>query len=183
MSKIGRKPILLNNVTVDIKGNLIHYKGKDISGVYTLSNELKAEVIDNKLLIKPAVEQKVNSRNCNRVWGMHRALLANSIQGAGDGFEKEIQINGLGYKAVQKGNKLTFRLGYSHEKELELPSDVTVKIDKTGQKLIFCSADRQKLGQVCGQVKSLRKTEPYKGTGIKLATEEIMRKDGKAKAQ
>jgi large subunit ribosomal protein L6 len=182
MSKIGRKPILLNNVTVDIKGNLIHYKGQNASGVYTLGDALKAEVTDNKLLLKPAVEQKVNSRNFNRIWGMHRALLANSLNGAGAGFEKEIQINGLGYKAVQAGNKLTFSLGYSHKKELELPSDVTVKIDKTGQRLTFCSANRQKLGQVCGQVKLLRKTEPYKGTGIKLATEEIIRKAGKTKA-
>lgn len=182
MSKIGRKPILLNNVTVDVKGNLIHYKGSNTSGVYTLSDELCAEVTDNKLLLKPAVAQKAPSRDFNRIWGMHRALLANSIHGAGAGFEKEIQINGLGYKAVQAGNKLTFSLGYSHKKELELPSDVTVKIDKTGQKLIFCSSDRQKLGQVCGQVKLLRKTEPYKGTGIKLATEEIIRKAGKTKA-
>lgn len=182
MSKIGRKPILLNSVTVDVKGNLIHYKGKNTSGVYALGNELRAEIIDNKLLLKPAVAEQAPSRDFNRVWGMHRALLSNSINGAGVGFEKEIQINGLGYKAVQAGNKLTFSLGYSHKKELELPSDVTVKIDKTGQKLIFSSADRQKLGQVCGQVKRLRKTEPYKGTGIKLSTEQIIRKAGKTKA-
>jgi len=113
---------------------------------------------------------------------MHRALLANIINGVNAPFEKNVQITGLGYKAVQAGEKLTFTLGYSHKKDLTLPAEVAVKIDKTGQKLTFSSADRQKLGQVCVLVKALRRTEPYKGTGIKLAEEVILRKAGKTKA-
>lgn len=182
MSKIGRKPILLKDVTVDVKGNVIHYTGKKSSGQYTLSDMLRAEVDNGKLFLKPAQKTKDTSRDLNRVWGLHRALLANEISGAHADFEKEVHIIGLGYKAVQAGNMLTFSLGYSHKKDLELPQDVTVKIDKTGQKLIFGSADKQKLGQICGLVKSLRATEPYKGTGIKLANEEIIRKAGKTKA-
>ncbi len=183
MSKIGRKPILLKDVKVDVKGNVIHYTGKKSSGQYTLSDLLRAEVDNGKLFLKPAQKTKdTASRDLNRVWGLHRALLANEIGGAHADFEKEVHIIGLGYKAVQAGNTLTFSLGYSHKKDLELPQDITVKIDKTGQKLIFCSADKQKLGQVCGIVKSLRETEPYKGTGIKLANETIIRKAGKTKA-
>lgn len=182
MSKIGRKPILLSDVTVDIKGNAIHYKGKNASGTYALSPELKAEVIDNKLVLKPAVTQKSHMRDLNRVWGMHRALLANQIYGAQTYFEKELQIIGLGYKAAQVGNKLTFSLGYSHKKDLELPQEVTVKIDKTGQKLVFSSADREVLGHVCGLVKGFRDVEPYKGTGIREAGQVVIKKAGKTKA-
>lgn len=181
MSKIGRKPILLKDVKVDVKDNIIHYAGKK-SGQYVLSDMLRAEVDNGKLFLKPVQQIKDGSRDLNRIWGMHRALLANEIGGAHADFEKEIQIIGLGYKAVQAGNTLTFSLGYSHKKDLELPQDVTVKIDKTGQKLIFGSADKQKLGQICGLVKSLRVIEPYKGTGIKLATDVIIRKAGKTKA-
>lgn len=182
MSKIGRKPILLNNVTVDIKGDTIHYKGSNASGTYTLAPELKAEVIDNKLMLKPAVTQKSQMRDLNRVWGMHRALLANEIYGAQAQFQKELLIVGLGYKAAQAGNKLTFSLGYSHKKDLELPQEVTVNIDKTGQKLVFSSADREMLGHICGLVKDLREVEPYKGTGIREANQVVIKKAGKTKA-
>lgn len=182
MSKIGRKPILLKDVKAEVKGNVIHYTGKISSGQYTLPELLSAEINDGKLFLIPAQKAKGASHDLNRVWGLHRALLANEIGGTQADFEKEVQIIGLGYKAVQTGNKLTFSLGYSHKKDLELPQDVTVKVDKTGQKLIFCSANKQKLGQICGLVKALRATEPYKGTGIKLSTEEIIRKAGKTKA-
>ena len=181
MSKIGRKPIAIGSVTVDVKGNEIHYKGKNSSGVYGLSEVLRAELVDGMLWLKPA-EGVAPSRDLNRIWGMHRALLANEIKGADVGFDKEIQITGLGYKAVQSGNKITFSLGYSHKIDFELPKEVSLKIDKTGQKLAFSSFDRQKLGQVCGLIKSLRKTEPYKGTGIKLTTDTVIRKAGKTKA-
>lgn len=181
MSKIGRRPIAIGSVSVDIKGNEIHFKGKNNSGVYVLPKELRAELNEGELRIKLADGVK-QSRDINRIWGMHRALLSNEIRGADVGFDKEVQITGLGYKAAISGNKVTFSLGYSHKIDFELPKEVSLKIDKTGQKLTFSSFDRQKLGQVCGLVKALRKTEPYKGTGIKLATDTIIRKAGKTKA-
>ncbi len=180
MSKIGRKPIAIGSVTVDVKGSEIHFKGKNNSGVYTLPESLRAELVDGMLWLKPA-EGVASSRDLNRVWGMHRALLSNEIKGADVGFDKEIQITGLGYKAAQSGNNITFSLGYSHKIDFELPKEVSLKIDKSGQKLTFSSFDRQKLGQICGLVKALRKTEPYKGTGIKLSTDTVIRKAGKTK--
>ena len=181
MSKIGRKPIDLGNVSVEIKNNLINYKGPKSSGTYQLPTDIKAEVHDNKLSLKPASEQKP-SRDFNRVWGLQRALLSNTLHGAGAGFTKEVIITGLGYKGVLAGNKITFSLGYSHKIDFELPKEVTLQIDKTGQKLLFSSFDKQKLGQVCSLVKALRKTEPYKQTGIRLLTDVVIKKAGKTKA-
>jgi large subunit ribosomal protein L6 len=181
MSKIGRKPIDLGTVSVDVKNNQVHYKGSKSSGVYQLPQELVAAVEGQKIALKPA-QAGAASRELNRVWGMHRALLANAITGAGAGFSKDVVITGLGFKGVLAGNKVTFSLGYSHKIDFELPKDVTLQIDKTGQKLTFGSFDKQKLGQVCSLVKSLRKTEPYKQTGIRLLTDVVIKKAGKTKA-
>lgn len=181
MSKIGRKPIDLGNVSVEVKNNQIHYKGAKNSGTYELPYELAAVVEANKIALKPS-EKVSASRELNRLWGMHRALLSNAIIGAGAGFTKEVVITGLGFKGILAGNKVTFALGYSHKIDFELPKDVTLQIDKTGQKLTFGSFDKQKLGQVCSRVKALRKTEPYKQTGIRLLTDVVIKKAGKTKA-
>ncbi|MEX0849504.1 MAG: 50S ribosomal protein L6 [Candidatus Dependentiae bacterium] len=181
MSKIGRMPINLNNVSVDIKGNSVHYKGKQSSGVYELPENMKIEVTDGRLWLKPGEDQK-KTRDFNRIWGMHRALLSNAIVGSDTGFTKEVIIKGLGYKAVLSGSKITFTLGYSHKIDFSLPKEVSLQVDKTGQKLTFSSFDKQKLGQVCSLVKALKKTEPYKQTGIRLSTDRVIQKAGKTKA-
>jgi large subunit ribosomal protein L6 len=178
MSKIGRKSIDIENVAVEIKGQDVHYKGPNASGVHTLPDMLKAELNDKKLVLVPAKK----TRDLNSMWGLHRALLANKIKGASQGFTKEIQIIGLGFKAALTGNKVVFNLGYSHKIDFDLPKDVTLDIDKSGQKLSFKSPNKELVGFVCSQVKALRRTEPYKGTGIKLATETILRKAGKTKS-
>lgn len=183
MSKIGRKPIDIGDVQIDIKGQEVHYKGKKSSGVYTLPESLIAQIDDKKLLLVPQAKgSKVAQRDVNRVWGLHRALLSNCVRGSDIPFEKEVQINGLGFKAVMSGQKIVFTLGFSHKIDFELPKDVTLEIDKTGQKLIFRSPDRFLLGHVCSTIKALRPPEPYKGTGIKLATDVIARKAGKTKS-
>lgn len=178
MSKIGRKPIELSQVTAEINGQDISFKGKKLSGTYTLPDQLKAEVVDNHILIRPVRK----TSDTNRVWGLHRALLANKIKGASVGFDKQIRIVGLGFKAVAQGSKLQFSLGYSHKIDFELPAQVTVEIDKTGQLLTCRSSDREMLGLVCSEIRALRLPEPYKGTGIQYANEVIRRKAGKAKA-
>lgn len=179
MSKIGRRPIQLGDVKVDVKGSEVHYKGRLNSGVYTLPDELTLVVEGNTVRLEPARAKK--SRDLNRIWGLHRALLANEIIGASEGFTKDIVITGLGYKAALAGSKITFALGYSHKIDFELPKGVTMEVDKTGQKLQLKSFNKQMLGQVCSHIKSLRKTEPYKGTGIKLSTDVVLRKAGKTK--
>lgn len=179
MSKIGRKPIDIQDVTVEIKGREVHFTGKKSSGVYALPEELKA-VLEGKILtLKPSRD---NIRNINMAWGLNRALLFNKIHGASVGFEKKVQINGLGFKAALVGKNLDLTLGFSHKISLELPKDVTVEIDKTGQNLIFRSPDKELVGAVCDKVRSCRPPEPYKGTGVKLLHEVIIRKAGKAKS-
>ena len=141
MSKIGRKPIDISGLTVDIQGNDISFKGKKMAGSYTLPDLLKAEIVDSQLLIK-AVRK---TSDTNRVWGLHRALLANQIIGAHAGFDKQIRIVGLGYKAVAQGAKLQFSLGYSHKIDFDLPAEVTVETDKVGQLLTCRSSNKEAL--------------------------------------
>jgi len=182
MSKIGRKPININNVQVEVKGQEVHYKGPKNSGVHILPDVLTVQLEDKNLKIAGRENTKLSKREVNRIWGLHRALLANEIAGAQKEFEKQIQITGLGYKAQASGNKLTFSLGYSHKIDFDLPKNVSVEIDRTGQNLTFKSFDKELVGQVCSKIKTLRQPEPYKGTGIKLADEVILRKAGKAKS-
>lgn len=182
MSKIGRKPIHIGSVQVEIKGQEVHYKGPKSSGVHVLPDVLTAQLEDKQLKIEVRKGVKKPVREINRVWGLHRALLSNEVTGAASEFEKKIQIIGLGYKAAATGDKLVFSLGYSHKIDFELPKAVSVDIDRTGQLLTFKSANKELLGHVCSKVKALRLPEPYKGTGIKLAEEVLLRKAGKAKS-
>lgn len=179
MSKIGRKPIDIGSVQIEVKDNEIHYKGKKNSGVYDLPEGLTAK-LEGKLL-------KINANNptdndVKRIWGLNRVLLANQIKGADQAFEKNLKINGLGFKVAQSGTKLQFTLGFSHKIDFELPKEVAVKIDKTGQLLTVESINKELLGQVCSKIRSLRPPEPYKGTGIQYVNEVILRKAGKAKS-
>lgn len=178
MSKIGRKPIKLDGVTLDVKGQELHYKGPHAAGVYVLPEELTTEVKDNQLFVKAKDRKK---REVNRVWGLHRALLSGKIEGAAKPFERQVKITGLGYKAVVKGNQVEFSLGYSHKINFDVPEGVTIEVDKSGQLVTVKSADKQLMGQVCGEFRLLKPTEPYKGTGVRVATDIVIRKAGKAK--
>lgn len=178
MSKIGRKPIDCSGVTLEIQGNSINIKGKKGSGAHELPSELKAQMVDKKLKI--TCDQL--TRKNKMLWGLHRALVANIVKGMGEGFKQEVSITGLGFKAAVSGKNIIFSLGYSHKIPFALPEDVSVSTDKTGQLLTVEGADRESVGLVCSQIRALRPPEPYKGTGIKLAGEVIIRKAGKTKA-
>ncbi|CDK30498.1 50S ribosomal protein L6 [Candidatus Babela massiliensis] len=177
MSKIGRKPIDIGNTQVEVKDNKVYYKGKLAEGIHELPEILVADLKDKNLYLTPNPKKIV--RDTNMFWGLHRALVANKIKGSDLGFEKVLRINGLGYKAVLTGSKIQFSLGYSHKIDFELPSEVKLEIDKSGQVLTFKSPHKDLLGQVCSNVRALRPPEPYKGTGIKYETEVILRKIGK----
>ena len=178
MSKIGRKPIDLGNVKVELKDNLIRFQGKKASGTYEVPSLLTVKMENNRLYV--GAVNKGNDINC--LWGLHRSLLANKIKGADVGFEKQLRIVGLGFKAIAAGKKLQLNLGYSHKIDFDLPDIVSVDIDKTGQLLTFKSSDKELLGSVCSRIRDLRLPEPYKGTGIQYVDEVIIRKAGKAKA-
>jgi large subunit ribosomal protein L6 len=178
MSKIGRKPINTTNVQVELKGQEINLKGKKGSKIHVLPAFLKAELVDHSLRIT------CNDRTAenNMAWGLHRALLANELKGLSEGFEQKVIINGLGFKAAVSGTKLVCTLGYSHKKELTIPQGITIEADKTGQLLTVKGIDKELVGFVASKICALRPIEPYKGTGIKIEGQVVLRKAGKTKS-
>lgn len=182
MSKSGRRPIELGKTKIEVAGHVVTFNGQHASGTHELPEILTVRIEGDKMQVVPVEEPKMAKRHVNRLWGLHRALLNNKVSGASTLFEKKLEIVGLGFKAAVSGSNVVFSLGYSHKIDFALPKTVTLEVDKSGQKLSFKSADKDLLGHVCSMVRALRPPEPYKGTGIKLATEEIIRKAGKAKA-
>jgi large subunit ribosomal protein L6 len=178
MSKIGRKAIPFSSAKIEIKGNTVLINGPKAKFTHELPDIISATIEDGMLQLSIQNDTREN----RMLWGMHRALLANKIKGAETGFEKKIKIVGLGYKAQLSGKKLVFSLGYSHKIDYELPEGVEVKVDKTGQNLVFSSSNKLLLGDVCSYIRKLRPPEPYKGTGIIVGNEVIIRKAGKTKA-
>lgn len=178
MSKIGRKPINIEGVSITVDGNEVHYKGKNASGVHVLPPYLTVTVEGGNLLLTLPESMHRNKK----FWGLHRVLLANKIHGARADFERKLKINGLGFKAQVAGRNVTFSLGFSHKINFELPTDVAMETDKTGQLVTLKSYDRELLGQVAQYIRSLRPPEPYKGTGIQYSDEVIIRKAGKKKS-
>lgn len=178
MSKIGRRPIRLGDVKVEVSGSEIKYKGSKASGSHVLPSELKAEINNDALVLAPA---GAGDASINRIWGLHRALIANKIEGASKGFERQLQIIGLGFKASVQGNKMQLFLGFSHKIDYEIPAGVVVETDKTGQLLTLKSFDKMMLGRACSYLRDLKPPEPYKGIGIRYVDEVVIRKAGKAK--
>lgn len=178
MSKIGKKPIPLSSAKVEIQGNVVNISGSKAKFQHELPNGISAVVENGMLCIKaehPARKERI-------LWGLHRALLANKVKGAETGFERKVTIVGLGYKAQLAGKKVTLSLGYTHKIDYELPEEVSLEIDKTGQQLMFRSSDKFLLGNVCDAIRSFRPPEPYKGTGIIRDGDVVIRKAGKTKA-
>lgn len=183
MSKIGRKPINIGAAHVEVRGKDVYYTGAKTSGSYHVPDPFEVHVEGQQLFVAPKkeVEHALKRRELSREWGLHRALLANAITGSNTEFEKAVEITGLGFKASKSGKKLVFLLGYTHKIDFELPQNVSVAIDDTGQILKFTSPDKAALGLTCDRVCTLRRPEPYKGTGVKLASKRLIRKVSKGK--
>lgn len=178
MSKVGKKPITCTAAKLELNGNTISISGPKGKFLHELPKELKVN-FDGKILQLEMIE---NTRESRMVMGLNRALLANKIKGVETGFEQKMIIVGLGFKAQVAGNKIVFSLGYTNKIEYTLPQEVTLDVDKSGQQLMFRSADKFMLGNVCDIVRSFRPPEPYKGTGIMRDGEVIIRKAGKTKS-
>jgi large subunit ribosomal protein L6 len=177
MSRVGRKPVVLpKGVTVAVKDGAVLVKGP--------KGELKRG-IPRGVSVKLAGQELVcvrtdNSRENRAKHGMIRALVANMIKGVSDGFERRLEINGVGYRADVSGQKLNMALGFSHPVVFELPKGVSAKVDKTI--LVLSSIDREQLGEIASKIRAIRPPEPYKGKGIKYVEEVIRRKVGKTGA-
>jgi len=180
MSKIGRKPIDISKVNVSVAGNVVAIKGPKAE----IRHELPACLIANvdNTTKKIALSVTENTRQNRVLWGMHRAVLANEVQGAGVGLEQKVKLVGLGFKGQLAGSKIVFTVGYSHKVEVEIPAGITLELDKAGQTITVRGADRFVIGNVCDAMRSVRPPEPYKGTGIMLENEVIIRKAGKTKS-
>ncbi len=179
MSRIGKKVIVIpEGVEVIFNDDNLVIKGKN--GEINLPFENKYVSFkkeENEIRVEVTAEQKVNFAR----QGLYRSLLANAIEGVEKGFEKKLEINGVGYRVAAKGEDLEFRLGFSHEVIFKKVEGVDMKIDKENNNVIIVSGiDKQKVGQVAANIRELKKPEPYKGKGIKYIDEYIVRKAGKS---
>lgn len=178
MSRIGRLPVALDKgVKASVAGETLKIEGPKGKLEMSLAPGFSVEIADSRLVIKRPDDQSKN----RSLHGLMRKLAANMAEGVGKGFVRQLEINGVGYRAEVKGNAIHMTLGYSHPIVYQLPPGVTAKVER--QVLITLeSANRQLIGTVAAQLRELRPPEPYKGKGIKYATETIRRKAGKAAA-
>jgi len=181
MSRIGKKPVQVPaGVTITVgKDNVISVKGPKGELKETIDRDITIEVKDNVLTLGRPTEQ-IRHRALH---GLYRSLIHNMVKGVTDGYKKEMELVGVGYKASNQGNILDLSLGYSHNILFEIPKELKVATAQEKGKnptITLESIDKQLLGQVCAKIRSLRKPEPYKGKGVKFANEVLRRKAGKS---
>jgi large subunit ribosomal protein L6 len=177
MSRIGKAPITVPpGVKVELgEGNTVTVTGPKGSLTRSFHPDLKIALEDGKIVVDRPSENKQHKS----LHGLTRTLVANMVTGVTQGFTKNLEINGVGYRVAKVGNNLVFQVGYSHPVEFDPPPGIQFAVDGT-TKLSVSGIDKYMVGQVAAQIRSIRKPEPYKGKGIKYATEVIRRKAGKA---
>ncbi len=177
MSRIAKEPIELpKGVEFKQEGNVVTLKGGNGSLSLELNNEVELTQTDNILQVSP----RSGSRFSTAVAGTTRALLANMVTGITNGFERKLQLVGVGYRAQVQGKKLNLTLGFSHPVVHDVPDDVTVEAPSQTE-IVIKGADKQKVGQVAAEIRSYRPPEPYKGKGIRYADERVVMKEAKKK--
>ncbi len=176
MSRIGKKPVMIPaNCEVAIaEGNVVTVKGPKGTLTHTLHPDMILKVEGNTLTVERPDEEHLHKS----LHGLTRTLINNMVEGVEKGFTKELEVNGVGYKAEKKGNQLVMRLGFSHEVIMDQPEGITIDVPAPN-KIIISGIDKQAVGQFAAEVRSKRPPEPYKGKGIKYTTEVIRRKVGK----
>jgi large subunit ribosomal protein L6 len=181
MSRIGNLPVNLpKGVTLTVSDtNVVSVKGPLGELTQEVDKDLKVEVVDNHVIVSRPSE----SKNHKSLHGLYRALIANMVEGVSNGYKKELELVGVGYRAEAKGQNLELSLGYSHDIILELPKEVKVetKTERRSNPVITLTCiDKQLIGHVAAKIRSLRPPEPYKGKGIKFVGEQLRRKAGKS---
>ncbi len=177
MSRIGKKPVELpTGVSASVSGQTVEVKGPKGTLNFKATDDVTIKVEDNVISITP----RGKSKRALQQWGMSRTRVQNLVTGVSDGFKKELEISGVGYRAQMQGNVLRLQLGYSHDVNFEVPEGVTVTAPKQTE-VIVEGIDAQLVGQVAANIREWRKPEPYKGKGIKYKGEFIFRKEGKKK--
>jgi large subunit ribosomal protein L6 len=177
MSRIGKKPVAVPaGVTATIDGKTVKAKGPKGELSFVLSDDVDVKMTDDGILVEP----RSKSQTARSLWGMTRTQLLNILTGVSEGFEKKLNINGVGYRAQMKGNDLSLALGFSHDVVYEVPQGVSVVCPKPTE-IVVSGIDKQAVGQVAAEIRKYRPPEPYKGKGVKYSDEYIFRKEGKKK--
>ena len=179
MSRIGRLPVpLAGGVKVEVAGRTVTVKGPKGSLAQELPGGINAEVADGKILVK----RRDDSKPQRALHGLTRALLNNAVVGVTKGFSKDLEIQGVGYRAQLAGTAVSFTLGYTHAIDFPIPSGIQIAVDKQ-TKLTVSGIDRQQVGQVAAKIRSLRPPDVYKGKGVRYADEVVRKKAGKTGAK
>ena len=177
MSRVGKHPVAIpQGVTVERDSQGLTAKGRLGALSMALSGDVSATITDGEITIAP----NGDSKRARAMWGTTRALVQNMVTGVATGFTRNLEINGVGYRAAVQGDKLNLQLGYSHDIAYPIPKDVRIVCERPTA-IAVSGADRQRVGQIAAEIRAFRPPEPYKGKGIKYAAETIRRKEGKKK--
>ena len=178
MSKIGKINISIpDKVKVALAGNILNVEGPQGKSSIDIDLDIfNLDIKDKEILIKP----KKIDENTKRLWGMNRSLINNAVIGSSSGYEKILELVGVGYRAALKGNKLNLQLGYSHDIDFDIPDGIKIAVEKQTT-LKITGSDKQKVGSVASKLKTLRKIEPYKGKGVREKGQYVLKKEGKKK--
>jgi large subunit ribosomal protein L6 len=180
MSRIGKKAVAIpSGVTAEVSGQTVSVKGPKGTLSYQVHDLIGVEKTADGIKVTPLNETKA----ARSQWGTSRTRILNLVEGVSKGFEKKLEINGVGYKAAMEGTKsLTLSLGYSHDIHFPVPEGITIAVSGAkGDQIVVSGIDKQKVGQTAAEIREWRGPEPYKGKGVKYATETIFRKEGKKK--
>ncbi len=177
MSRIGKKPIeIVKGVTVTLNGQEVAVKGPKGELKLTLVDDVAVSQGEDGIIVAP----REDTQRARAMWGLSRTLVQNLVTGVSTGFTKNLEINGVGYRAALQGKKLQLNLGFSHEVLYDIPAGIEVKVAKPTE-ISVSGMDKQQVGQVAAEIRAYREPEPYKGKGVKYAGEFIFRKEGKKK--
>jgi large subunit ribosomal protein L6 len=177
MSRVGKKPVAVpSGVTASVDGQMVKMKGTKGELSFVVPEEVSVALENGAVAVSPRDE----SKTARAKWGMARAQVANLVEGVSKGFEKRLEINGVGYRAAVAGKVLKLSLGYSHDIDYEIPAGVTITTPRPTE-VVVAGIDKQKVGQTAAEIREYRGPEPYKGKGVKYSDEFIFRKEGKKK--
>ncbi len=177
MSRIAKQPVEMpSGVSLSIDGQTIRAKGPKGELSITVHDDVVFEQNDNVLSFKPANDNK----NAMAMTGTMRSLVSNVVRGVAEGFQKKLQLVGVGYRAQLKGKTLSLSLGFSHPVEYAIPEGITIEVPSQTE-IVISGCDKQRVGQVAAEIRAYRPPEPYKGKGVKYADEQIIRKEAKKK--
>ena len=177
MSRIGKRPVQVPaGVTAAVEGQKVTAKGPKGELFFVANDEVKLEMNDNAVSVTPVND----SKDARSKWGMSRTMIENIFRGVKDGYERKLEINGVGYRAAMQGKNLQLSLGFSHDVVYEPPQGITIAVPKPTE-IVVTGISKQQVGQVAAEIREYRGPEPYKGKGVKYAGEKIVRKEGKKK--